>query len=389
MVAVNIKSKEKMLVSALDALQRNAGISAVSPGSIARAFAEAIHAEIGDLYNSLKFSVEQSNLSTASGNNLDMIGTLYNVPRRTVSSELVPERVTGNIEFYLDKTYSISITIPKGTIIRNDITSFNSNQYSYELTGDVVILAGSTRAYGSVRASFADPNITAPRNTLVVHNYVAPPGVVVFCNNPKEVYSSLNAESDDNYRRRIISAIRGSSTGTAESIRFAALSVKGVRDAKIREASYGVGSCDIIVVPESTSSVATMSQLVYDKIKAIKPVGINLNLRIATRKLVDVTASITLKESTSALLASGVENQARIFLNRYLNSLSIGDSLSISEIERQMKMASDLIVSVSVVSIKVDNKTVPNKDYRLSDDRSYMAAGSLSLYSVIMGATSY
>jgi uncharacterized phage protein gp47/JayE len=389
LVAVNIKSKEKMLVSALDALQRNAGISAVSPGSIARAFAEAIHAEIGDLYNSLKFSVEQSNLSTASGNNLDMIGTLYNVPRRTVSSELVPERVTGNIEFYLDKTYNISVTIPRGTIIRNDITSFNSNQYSYELTGDVVILAGSTRAYGSVKASFADPNITAPRNTLVVHNYVAPPGVVVFCNNPKEVYSSLNAESDDNYRRRIISAIRGSSTGTAESIRFAALSVKGVRDAKIREASYGVGSCDIIVVPESTSSVATMSQLVYDKIKAIKPVGINLNLRIATRKLVDVTASITLKESTSALLASGVENQARIFLNRYLNSLSIGDSISISEIERQMKMASDLIVSVSVVSIKVDNKTVPNKDYRLSDDRSYMAAGSLSLYSVIMGATSY
>lgn len=389
MVAVNVKSKEKMLVAALDSLQRNAGISAVSPGSIARAFAEAIHAEIGDLYNALKFSVEQSNLSTASGNNLDMIGALYNVPRRTVSSDLVPERVTGNIEFYLDKPYTITVTIPKGTIVRNDITSFNSNQYSYELTGDVVIAPGSTKAYGSVRATFADPNITAPRNTLVVHNYIAPPGVVVACNNPKEVYSSLNAESDDNYRRRIISAVRGSSSGTAESIRFAALSVKGVRDAKIREASYGVGSCDVIVVPESTSSIPTMSQVVYDRIRAIKPVGINLNLRIATRKLVDVTASITLKEGTTSTLASGVENQARIFLNRYLNSLSIGDSLSISEIERQMKMASDLIVSVSVVSIKVDNKTIPNKDYRLSDDRSYMAAGSLSLYSVIMGATSY
>ena len=97
MVSVNIKSKEQMLVATLNALQKNAGISSVSPGSIARAFAEAIHSEISDLYNSLKVSIEQSNLSTASGINLDMIGTLYNVQRRTISSELVPERVTGNI----------------------------------------------------------------------------------------------------------------------------------------------------------------------------------------------------------------------------------------------------------------------------------------------------
>jgi hypothetical protein len=48
-VSVNIKSKEQMLVATLNALQKNAGISAISPGSIARAFAEAIHSEISDL----------------------------------------------------------------------------------------------------------------------------------------------------------------------------------------------------------------------------------------------------------------------------------------------------------------------------------------------------
>ena len=385
MVAVNIKSKEQMLVATLNALQKNAGISAVSPGSIARAFAEAIHSEISDLYNSLKVSIEQSNLSTASGINLDMIGTLYNVQRRTISSELVPERVTGNIEFYLNTTHSSTVTIPKGTLVYNDTTAFSSTQYQYELSSDVVISTGNTRAYGSVKAKFADNNVTAARNTLVKHNFISPPGIVVYCNNPKEVYSSLNAESDDNYRRRIVSAIRGSASGTAESVRFAALSVKGVRDVKIREASLGVGTCDIVVIPETQAGITTMSQLVYEKIKSVKPVGINMNLRIATKKLVDVSATLTLREGTTGAIAKSVENQSRIFLNRYLNSLTIGDSVSISEIERQMKLSSELVMSVTVSNLKVDNKNIPNKDYRLSDDKSYMAAGTLSLFSVIMG----
>lgn len=386
MVAVNMKSKEQMLVATLNALQKNAGISAISPGSIARAFAEAIHSEISDLYNSLKVSIEQSNLSTASGINLDMIGALYNVQRRTISAELVPERVTGNIEFYLNTTHSSTVTIPKGTLVYNDTTAFSSTQYQYELNSDVVIATGNTRAYGSVKAKFADNNVTAARNTLVKHNFISPPGIIVYCNNPKEVYSSINSESDDNYRRRIVSAIRGSASGTAESVRFAALSVKGVRDVKIREASLGVGTCDIVVIPETQAGITTMSQLVYEKIKSVKPVGINMNLRIATKKLVDVSATLTLREGTTGAIARSVENQSRIFLNRYLNSLTIGDSVSISEIERQMKLSSELVMSVTVSNIKVDNKNIPNKDYRLSDDKSYMAAGTLSLFSVIMGA---
>jgi uncharacterized phage protein gp47/JayE len=375
-----------MLVATLNSLQKNAGISAISPGSIARAFAEAIHSEISDLYNSLKVSIEQSNLSTASGINLDMIGTLYNVQRRTISSELVPERVTGNIEFYLNTTHSSTVTIPKGTLVYNDATAFSSTQYQYELNSDIVIATGNTRAYGSVKAKFADNNVTAARNTLVRHNFISPPGIVVYCNNPKEVYSSLNSESDDNYRRRIVSAIRGSASGTAESVRFAALSVKGVRDVKIREASLGVGTCDIVVIPETQAGISIMSQLVYEKIKSVKPVGINMNLRIATKKLVDVSATLTLREGTTGAIARSVENQSKIFLNRYLNSLTIGDSVSISEIERQMKLSSELIMSVTVGNIKVDNRNIPNKDYRLSDDKSYMAAGTLSLFSVIMGA---
>jgi uncharacterized phage protein gp47/JayE len=389
MTIVNFKTKEQMLVSVLDGLQRNAGINSISPGSIARAFAETINSEIYDLYNSLRLSVEQSNLSTAGGMRLDMIGALYGVNRRTITEELAMDRLSGNIEFFTNRTHSSDILIPAKTLIYNDTTSHSSVQYTYELFGDVVISSGNTRAYGSVKAKFPDNNIVAPRNTLIRHNFMSPPGVVVFCNNPKEVYSSLNSESDDNYRRRIIAKIRGSGSGSAESLRFAALGIKGVRDVKIREASFGIGSCDVIIVPETRSGIASLMQLVMGEIRAIKPIGININVRIAERKTVDVNMSISLRKGTSSATARSVENQVRIFVHRYLNSLLIGDSLIVSEIERNAKLASDVVVSAEVKLVKVDDYRISNKEYTLADDRSYMVAGSLGIYSVIIGNSNY
>jgi len=383
------KTKEQMLMTVLDALQKNAGINATSPGSIARAFAETINSEIYDLYNALKVTTEQSNLSSASGFNLDMIGSLYGVTRRTISEELAQERLSGNIEFFTNRVHSANILIPAKTLIYNDTTSYSSTQYTYELAGEVLIEAGSTRAYGSVKAKFPDNNVTAARNTLIRHNFMAPPGIVVFCNNPKEVYSTLNSESDDNYRRRIISKIRGSSSGSAESLRFATLSIKGIKDVKIREASFGMGSCDVIIIPETRSNLSALIQIVMDEVRAIKPIGINVNVRMAERKLVDVSMSLAIRQGTSAAAARAIENQARIFVHRYLNSFLIGDSLLISEIERQARLASDLITSAEVKSVRVNDQNISGRSFTLGDDKSYMAAGSLGIYSVIMGSTNY
>ncbi len=389
MAVLNIKSKDSMLTAILDSLQSNAGISSISPGSIARAFAEAISTEIADLYSAMKISIEQSSLSMASGINLDSIGQLYGVSRRSITEEVAQDRVTSNIEFTLDKPHSSTITIPKGTLVYNSVDNFNSTQYAYELVGDIVIPSGLTKQYGSVVAKSPSNSITAPRNTLVKHNYISPPGVIVFCTNPKEVYASINSESDDNLRRRIIAAVRSSAAGTAESIRFAALSVKGVKDAKIREGSYGIGSCDLIIVPESNSSNGVVPEVVNVAVQSIKPVGIRMNVRMAIKKSVDMTVTVTLREGTSAQLARSIESQARLFINRYLNSLSIGSTISVQEIESQVKFVSDAIVGVTINGLSVDKNKIPSTTYMLSDDRSYMAAGSIGVYSVIIGGSTY
>jgi uncharacterized phage protein gp47/JayE len=328
-------------------------------------------------------------LATANGMNLDMIGELYGVTRKTISDASAIERQSFNIQFSLNKSYSNDVIIPKGTYVYTDVDNFSVRQYRFKLNGDVSIAAGTTRAYGLVIPDFTDNSYTASVNSLTKHNFIAPPGVIVYCSNPKEVYAIVNAESDDNYRRRIVSSIKTQATGSVESVRFAALTVPGVRDIRIRESSFGVGSCDVIVVPENGSNIKQIPELVYNSIIAVKPVGVRFNVRLAEKISINVSANVTLPSGTSEGVSTAVRNQAGLFIKRYLNSLSIGDTVSLSEIERYVRMSSDLIRQITITGFNVDGREVAMQDFTSSDHKVYPTAGSVAVYSVIMGQSNY
>lgn len=389
MAVYGVKNKSEILVSILNGLERNAGITAVYPGSIARAFAESISSEISDLYEAFRFTVSQSNLSTASGRNLDLIGDLYGVSRKSVTNFVAEERQSFNIEFFLDKPHSADISIPAGTLLYNDVSNFTTKQYSYKLSSAVIIAAGSTRAYGRAEPNFSDNSYVAPKNTLTKHNFIAPPTVIVFSNNPKEIYSNITSESDDNYRRRILSSLKTKAPGTVESVRFAALSVKGVRDVRIREATYGIGSCDIIVVPEVSSAIKSLPQAILSAINSVKPVGVRFNVRVAEKISVSLAATVTIPSGNSDAVVTGIRNQAALFVKRYLNSLTIGDTVSFSQLEQQIKSSSDLIRGVTFNSFTADGKELPLKDFMPNSVKEYISAGNINIYSVIIGSSNY
>lgn len=389
MTVYGMKGKSEILANVLDSLQKNSDISAVYPGSIARAFAEAFSSEVADLYEAMRFTVSQSDLATASGRNLDLIGDLYGIRRKSITDQSASERRSFNMEFYLLNPHSQDVSIPVGTKVFNDVTSFVGKQYAYELSSAVTIPAGAKKAYGRVEPTFFDDSYVAPVGSLTKHNFSAPPAVTVFCTNPKEVYSIINSESDTNYRRRIIASLKTRTSGTAESVRFTALSVKGVRDVRVRESAYGLGSCDIIVVPEAGSTVKRLPNAIVTAVNSVKPVGVRFNVSIAEKKSLDVRFTVTLPQGSSQAAINGINNQAALFVRRYLNSLSVGDSVSISEIERQARRASDAISSVTINSISVDGSDVAVQDFSPKGVREYFSAGNISSFSVIIGNTNY
>lgn len=389
MPTVSTRTREEIVARILTALEQNAGITATSPGSVARAFADAFGTEMFYLHEAFKEAVNQASLSTAYGRSLDLIGELYNVRRKTLSQQLTYERSTANIEFVLSAPHISDIVIPKGTLIYNDVGSYSSLQYYYKLTANVTILAGVTKAYGIVEPNFESNDYVASIGTLTRHNYIAPPGVLVFCSNPKEVYPVQNSESDDNYRRRIISAVKINSTSSTESLRFSALSINGVKDIRIREASFGLGSCEIIVVPEVANNDSRIPTLVAAAIEPVRPIGIRTTVSVAQPVAVSVDAVISLPYGTSDNLRAGIQNQASIFVKRYLNSLTLGDSASLQEIERQIRVSSDLIRSVNITSMTANGVNVNKKDFKPSSEKQYVASGEVGISSVILGVSNY
>lgn len=389
MPTIDTKTKDEIIVRILNALEKNANITSTSPGSVARAFADAFGTEMFYLYEAFKEAVNQTNLSTATGRGLDLIGELYNVKRKSLSDQLVYERTTANIQFVLDKPYQSTIVVPKGTLVYNDVGSFSSAQYTYKVSENIVIQAGATKAYGIVEPNFQSNDYVASVGSLTRHNYISPPGLLVFCTNPKEVYPVINSESDENYRRRILSAIKVNTTGTLEAIRFAALSVNGVRDIRVREASYGLGSCEVIIVPEIPGKTGNIPTLVSQAIDSVRPLGIRMNTSMATGVPVNINATISLPYGTSNTLQTGIENQASIFVKRYLNSLTAGDTVSIQEIERQIKISSDLVRSVTITGATAAGVSINRKDYRPPNERQYIVSGTISINSVIIGLSNY
>lgn len=389
MPVINTKTKDEIIARIVNALEQNAGITATSPGSIARAFADAFGTEMFYLHESFKEAVSQTSLSTAYGRSLDLIGDLYNVKRKTISQPLAYERSTANIEFALSTPQANDIVIPKGTIVYNDVGSYSSAQYNYETAENITILAGVSKAYGIVRPKFQSNDYVASIGTLTRHNFISPPGVVVFCSNPKEVYPDINAEGDDNYRRRILSAIKINSTSSTESIRFTALSINGVRDIRIREASFGLGSCEIIIVPEVAGNVGIIPSLVTSAIEQVRPIGVRMSVAVANPVEYSVNATITLPYGTAENLRNGIQNQASIFVRRYLNSLTVGDTASIQEIERQIRISSDLIRSINITNTAANGINVNKKDFRPSDEKQYIVSGEINISSVIIGLSNY
>lgn len=81
------KPKSEMLEDILFRLRTEGGITATTPGSIARLFAEVIVEEFDPLYDELDLMMSMAFVSSATNSYLDLIGELLNCPRNEDESD--------------------------------------------------------------------------------------------------------------------------------------------------------------------------------------------------------------------------------------------------------------------------------------------------------------
>lgn len=321
------KEKADIIRHALEKLEQQTPIKAIGPGSVARAFTEAIASELNDMYDALDFNIAQSVISTANGSALDKLGELYGVTRRRLGDTATTEAQVGRFAFFLESVHTSDITIPRGTRVYTDASSFIGRQMSFETTAPVTIPTGRIRVFAPIKPVFADSVFTAGVGTLTVHDFTSPPGVIVRCTNEKPIQPQPGFESDNNFRIRIMKSVRVAASGTAEAMRFAALGVPGVRDVKIRQSQFGLGSVEVLVTPEEKSiKVSTMDE-VSRRIQEVRPVGIRVRITEPTRIAVDVGVTIHMRDQGSTAANERLAKSVKVGILRYLNSLNTGEKL--------------------------------------------------------------
>jgi len=386
MAVFETKHKEEILRHALQKLQQKTPITSIGPGSVARSLAETVVNELGDFYAIMDYNTSMGLISSAQGRALDLIGELYSVERKRLGQVATLEQQVGAFYFYIDEPHNEDIVIPLGTRVSTDNENFIGQEYAYRTANEVRIRAGRLRVFVDIAPEFSDSVFTAGAHTITRHNLSQPDGQPpVKCTNPKTVAPQSGFESDDNYRTRIIKAVRTTAGGTTEALRFAALALSGVREVKIRNTAYGLGSVEALVVPEERIIATRVLGEAVKTLNAVKPAGVKLYVREPDYTPTDVYANIILRSETNAD-RSGIARRAEIGILRYLNRLLPGKQFVYNQMIQSILESSDVIRDVTIETLRVDGSEILRRNYQPAEAQQ-MIPGDINVSVASASAT--
>jgi uncharacterized phage protein gp47/JayE len=390
------RTEDEVFQKILTQVINDTTISVMNPGGIARTLIELISKALGNTYAIFDINVNQLLVSTAGGEALDRLGALLGVSRNTVSVSYGAN--TSGVYFYLNDSTThtpgvashpspVSITIPSGTVISSE------NDTNYELPNSWVTTETTTLASGQYRAYAAveKKNIityTSPRGTLVHHDmdtsaYDGDLGTkVLYVYNTEDLEAQSTFESDGNYRYRIVSQLQRLAAGNATALRLAALAVTGVRDAKVRPLARGIGTVDVLVIPEVAGQYnSTLSSSVTTALNSVVSAGDILTVNSSTQTQVDVSGTAIFSERVGVGTNGRLTLQIQSAITNYINSLSSGDPLIIAKlVNTAMSVSPDIsnFVIRSGSGLTIGGTQVPVNDYNVGKDEQ-LYAGTITV----------
>lgn len=363
MAAFIKKDRGEILNQALDTLTKTTPISARSPGSIARALTEAFTTELGDLYDTLDFNISRSLISTASGQALDNIGALFGVARNSLTQSSIISATTGSFYFYVNTPFAEDINILKGTSVYTDLGGFIGAQIRFETAADITLVAGRKKVYVPLLPANSLAKSSVGANTLTKHGMTSPSGTLIRCTNPKPISAAPQYETDADFRIRITKQLRVNSTGTAEALRFALLTVKGVRDVVINSASYGLGGVEVVIVPDENGATTLFLNEIRARINQVRPIGVRVIVTTPTPLPFSITTNLVLGrnllDQEKNLITLKAENDIKI----YLNSLMPNEPLVYNRLIQIILDVSEKIKDVQITNYAPNGSQAVRNNY--------------------------
>ena len=325
----------------------NIGITNTFPGSVIRTIVESLLAEVdiqnytvGQLYKAM-------NIDTAVGDDLDTIVSILGITRKQATY------AEGTVVFGRSDPYSTDISIQYAQIVSTRQNNNNNHVYEFIVIDDKAKLsAGELQTTVNIRA-MEPGKIFLPVNAITVMSN--PIIGIEYVTNAIEFNGGTEQETDDELRGRAKQALAGLGKGSNAAIRSALLTISGVIDAIMIDLSRGVGTTDAVIITDVIPPPTELQNEILSMIDMTKAAGIDVGVIYPTILTQDIVVSIIDTEGIGLL--DGDINKIANAIVTYCNTLSVGDTLIISQLERSIGNAIDDYSMDVIVSTPSSNIT--------------------------------
>jgi uncharacterized phage protein gp47/JayE len=306
-------SYDEILAEMLSSFESLTSIDGRPESSIAGAVFRVFSDTLDRFYKRLEEIERASYLSSAQGNDLDRIGTLFGVDRIRQASA----RTAGfSRAVQFTNNGSLTASLPAGLRVWPP----DDPDKAFFTTEGANLVAGGT-ALVHVRAAAEGSFFNAGLRTLTAHNA---PYADISVTNILPINNGEDFESDLAYRVRIQQEITRREGLNEENLRSLLKSLPGIRDVWLFPLYRGPGTLDIVVLPFNEESPTTFLTEVQNFLEVVMPVGISTLVKLPVSRYLDLKVSVKVRTGAS-VSAETVRSRVRSAIGGYVDNLPLED----------------------------------------------------------------
>jgi phage-related baseplate assembly protein len=244
-----------------------------NPGSVTRLLAESFAREYAVLSRQLEGIYNASFVETASGRDLDQIGLLVGVERRTATFAI------GSVVFFRSTPSPADIFIPAGA----RVSTAKPPAAQFETRIDTTLRRGSLSVEAPIQAlASGPPGVVAAQAIAVINSPILGVDGV---SNPQATGFQSAGESDDQLRTRIQRGLEGAGRATPGSLLAALTTIPGLREKDVQIVEDPISRPGVIQLnvalpqlpPGQEAEMLTrLAEQAVGLIEEVRPVGVRI-----------------------------------------------------------------------------------------------------------------
>lgn len=343
---MDIQSVEQIYTRLRNSMQANCDdITDYNKGSIIRTILEGIAGVGHKFYIDTKIGYD---------NNLKAI------PYSVFGFEKKPGlKATGKVKFMATNPINSDTVIDKGTIVKSGTLAFETSEFA-------VIKAGALESnLVTCQAESVGIEYNVEAKKINVINTIVPSNVVGV-ENPEKISNGTNEETDSQLLERFKIYINGLQGGNSYGIKSAVLTIPGVRSCSIEEhvpLKDDIYSFTVWVDDGTGSMTDSLKNEIEDVINgtdtAENPGKRVAGERFETKAALSVPVNIIVHAAVKRVDHDQARSEMTRTLNEYINSLTIGENVLISNLIVALKKYS------YIQSLNIETNASDNGDFML------------------------